>query len=60
MHRTALMNNMTSQELDNPNLITAVSKQRIAVSAGQPVENVDMVLVMYKNMKIISLWLKIK
>jgi signal recognition particle GTPase len=54
------MNNMTSQELDNPNLITAVSKQRIAVSAGQPVENVDMVLVMYKNMKIISLWLKIK
>lgn len=51
---------MTSQELDNPNLITPVSKQRIAVSSGQPVENVDMLLVMYKNMKVISLWLKIK
>lgn len=55
-----ILDAMTPEELDNPQLINGVAKQRIAQAAGKPIDNVLMLCFLHKQSSVVAKWLHTK
>ena len=51
---------MTDADLDHPERITGLDKQRIAAKCGQPVDRVLTLLFLHKQSRVIAQWLHMK
>ena len=56
----ALIGALTESELDHPERLTAVDKLRIQSSSGQSLDEVNRMLFLYKQTRIIHEWIRIK
>ncbi len=51
---------MTDAELDKPELINGVAKERIAKASGKPIDTVLTMLFLHKQSKVMAKWLHMK
>jgi len=56
----ALLDALTDQELDDPELINGKARERIAISSGKSIDDVHKLLMFYKQSKIVQEWLVLK
>ena len=56
----ALIGALTESELDHPDRITATDKLRIQSSSGQSLDEVNRMLFLFKQTRIIHEWVRLK
>ena len=55
-----MLDNMTDEELDNPEKVNGAARERIAKQSGQPVDEVTQVMHLFKQSQIVAAWLQMK
>jgi signal recognition particle GTPase len=56
----AILDALTDRELDDVSLVNGIVRERVAVAAAQPVEDVAKMILFYKQTLILYSWLRIK
>lgn len=55
-----MLDNMTDDELDNPEKVNGAARERIAKQSGHPVDEVTQVMHLFKQSQIVAAWLQMK